>query len=168
MLASVSNPMSSVVKRVQRSLLSADELEVRSLYQHLITSWNERDSIGFASGFANDGELVESDGVHVTGPNEIEAHLRRIFSERLTGRSVGKVRRVELLSPSVTLLTGISGTIPVGRLTFETELNVIQTLVAVNRDHRGWRIILFQNTPAPYHGRPDLAQEMTEELQDVL
>jgi hypothetical protein len=31
-----------------------------------------------------------------------------------------------------------------------------------------WRIELFQNTPAQFHGRPELVSEMTAELQQQL
>jgi hypothetical protein len=44
---------------------------------------------------------------------------------------------------------------------------VIQTLIAVKRDGQ-WRIVLFQNTPAQLHGRPELVQAMTEELRQLL
>ena len=46
-------------------------------------------------------------------------------------------------------------------------VNAIQSLVAVTRDGR-WRIALFQNTPAQFHGRPELAQQLTEELRQLL
>ena len=38
---------------------------------------------------------------------------------------------------------------------------------AVKRAGR-WRIILFQNTPAQFHGRPELAQQLTDELRELL
>lgn len=31
-----------------------------------------------------------------------------------------------------------------------------------------FKIEVFQNTPAAYHGRPDLAEQLTEELTEVL
>jgi hypothetical protein len=31
-----------------------------------------------------------------------------------------------------------------------------------------WRIALFQNTPAQFHGRPELAKALTEELRQLL
>jgi hypothetical protein len=33
--------------------------------------------------------------------------------------------------------------------------------------HPMGRIVLFQNTPAQFHGRPELVEEMTRELQAV-
>jgi hypothetical protein len=46
-------------------------------------------------------------------------------------------------------------------------VNTIQTLIAV-RAAGNWRIALFQNTPAQFHGRLELAQALTEELQQLL
>ncbi|WP_343423123.1 hypothetical protein [Candidatus Flexifilum breve] len=31
-----------------------------------------------------------------------------------------------------------------------------------------WQIALFQNTPAQFHGRPDLAEALTSELRALL
>jgi hypothetical protein len=45
--------------------------------------------------------------------------------------------------------------------------NAVQTLVVVRRDDR-WRIALFQNTPAQFHGRPHLSEALTEELRQLL
>ncbi|HEY7975098.1 MAG TPA: DUF4440 domain-containing protein, partial [Ktedonobacterales bacterium] len=51
--------------------------------------------------------------------------------------------------------------------TINPTLNAIQTLIVCQRDGV-WRIALFQNTPAQFHGRPDLVAQMTDELQQLL
>ena len=62
--------------------------------------------------------------------------------------------------------------VPPGQRTLNTAVNAVQTLVA--EEHAGsWRIVLFQNTPALYHGRPQLAERHTSErhtseLQELL
>ena len=43
-------------------------------------------------------------------------------------------------------------------------LNAVQSMVAVQKGG-SWKIALFQNTPAAYHQRPDLAKQLTEELR---
>jgi len=46
-------------------------------------------------------------------------------------------------------------------------VNAIQTLVAVCNDGE-WRVALFQNTPAAFHGRPELAEALSAELREEL
>ena len=41
--------------------------------------------------------------------------------------------------------------------------NAVQSLVAADG-----RIVLFQNTPAQYHGRPELAEAHTAEIRAAL
>jgi hypothetical protein len=56
--------------------------------------------------------------------------------------------------------------IPRGQSELNPNVNAIQTLTAVKHASL-WRIELFQNTPAQFHGRPDLAQQLTEELRQA-
>lgn len=55
----------------------------------------------------------------------------------------------------------------VGGTEINPDVNAHQTLVAVQKDGK-WQIQLFQNTPAQFHGRPELVEQMTEELRQVL
>jgi hypothetical protein len=64
----------------------------------------------------------------------------------------------------VAMLRAVSGVIPAGQSDLNPALNAQQTLIAIKRDGV-WRIALYQNTPAQFHGRPDLAQRLTEELR---
>jgi uncharacterized protein (TIGR02246 family) len=152
----------------QRVLQSTTDIEIRDLYLRLIESWNERSPNKFAGLFSDEGVLIGFDGSQAIGALEIERYLCEIFSDPMIGRYVGKVKHVQLLSPSVGLLSAMSGMIPPGRLDIEPKLNAVQTVVAVNRGDMRWRVMLFQNTPALFHGRPELIQKMTEELQELL
>ena len=49
----------------------------------------------------------------------------------------------------------------------EAAVNAIQILVAARRDGQ-WRIELFQNTPAAFHGRPEASEVLTAELRAAL
>jgi len=40
-------------------------------------------------------------------------------------------------------------------------------MVVVKSDGQ-WRIAVFQNTPAQFHGRPELVKKMTDELRQLL
>jgi len=57
--------------------------------------------------------------------------------------------------------------VPPGKSDLNPAVNAVQTLVAARQDSR-WRIAVFQNTPAAFHGRPELSERLTEELRQVL
>jgi hypothetical protein len=57
--------------------------------------------------------------------------------------------------------------VPAGRSDIEPRLNAVQSLVVVKGEGR-WRIALLQTTPAQFHGRPELVDELTEELRRLL
>jgi uncharacterized protein (TIGR02246 family) len=93
--------------------------------------------------------------------------MDRIFGDHQTAVYVAKVREVRFLAPSVALLRAVAGMVPIGHTDLNPAVNAIQSLVAVKHGEH-WRIALFQNTPAQFHGRPELVEQMTEELRQVL
>lgn len=146
---------------------SGDESAVRALYRRLLASWNARDAANFAASFVDDAEVIGFDGSQMTGRAEIEATLRQIFADHETGAYVGIIRSVRLLASEVAMLRAVSGVIPAGQSDLNSALNAHQALIAVKLDG-DWRITLYQNTPAQFHGRPDLAQRLTDELREAL
>ena len=145
----------------------SDEAEVRSLYQRLLDAWNKRDVAAYAALFEDRANVVGFDGSQMTGRSEIETTLAQIFAHHQTASYVSKVREVRLLTPDVAILRAVVGMVPPGQTDINPAVNAIQSLTAVKRDGR-WRIALFQNTPAQFHGRPELAQQLTEELRQHL
>jgi len=145
----------------------SDEAEVRSLYQRLLDAWNKRDAAAYAALFEDGANVVGFDGSQMTGRSEIETTLAQIFAHHQTASYVSKVREVRLLTPDVAILRAVVGMVPPGQNDLNPAVNAIQTLVALRRDGR-WQIALFQNTPAQFHGRPELAQQLTEELRQLL
>jgi uncharacterized protein (TIGR02246 family) len=103
----------------------------------------------------------------MNGRAEIESGIRQIFTDHQTAAYVWKIRDVRLLSPEVAVLRAVAGMVPPGQLDLNPAVNTIQTLVAAKYDGQ-WRIALFQNTPAQFHGRPELVQQLTKELQQLL
>lgn len=85
----------------------------------------------------------------------------------MTSAYIGNVREVRFLSPAVAILRAVVGMVPHGKTDINPATNAIQSLVAVKRNGQ-WRIALFQNTPAQFHGRPDLVEPLTEELRQML
>lgn len=148
--------------------LPADETAaLTDVYEQLLARWNARDAGAYAALFAPDGNIVGFDGSQMDGPVAIATHLGQIFADHLTPTYVAKVREVRLLTPDVALLRAVSGLVPRDKGGLNPAANAIQSLVAVRRDGV-WRIALFQNTPAQFHGRPELAEQLTAELRELL
>lgn len=147
--------------------MPADEAEVRALYRGWLDSWNQRDAGAFAALFAEDGNAVGFDGSTINGRAEIEAQIRQIFADHQTAAYVGKIREVRFLALDVAILRAVAGMVPPGQSDLNPAVNAVQTLVAAKHDGQ-WRIALTQNTPAQFHGRPELSQALTEELRQLL
>jgi hypothetical protein len=57
--------------------------------------------------------------------------------------------------------------VPPGKAELNPSVNAVQSLVVIGR-RADVRIALLHNTPAAFHGRPELASQLTLELTDVL
>jgi uncharacterized protein (TIGR02246 family) len=146
---------------------SANDNAVRTLYHHLLRGWNSRDAEAFAALFTEDGSIIGFDGSIIDGRREIASQIGAIFASHQTPAYIAKIRSVRLLSAEVALLRAIVGMPTLMPSLINSTLNSIQTLVAHKRDGV-WQVAHFQNTPAQFHGRPDLVAQMTEELQRLL
>ena len=144
-----------------------DEKEVGLLYQELLKRWNKRKASEMTDLFAEDGNLVGFDGSQINGRSEARSVLSQIFADHQTASYLGIVKEVRLLSPDVAILRAVAGMIPPGQLDINPEVNAVQTLVALKRQNK-WSIAPFQNTPAAFHGRPELSERLTEELRQAL
>jgi uncharacterized protein (TIGR02246 family) len=146
---------------------TAADRETRELYRRLLETWDKRNARDFALLFAPDGNIVGFDGTQVFGQAEIGAHLSEIFSHHQTAHYVSIVREVRSLTEGATILSAVAGMVPPGKDDINPEVNAVQTLVATRKSGT-WKIALFQNTPAAFHGRPDAAKKLTEELRAAL
>jgi uncharacterized protein (TIGR02246 family) len=144
-----------------------DEVTILQLYQQLLQAWNQQDAIGFANFFSDTGVVIGFDGSQMTGQPAIEKELKIIFSNHPTGRYVSKVRSVNQMNDRCILLNAVAGMIPAGAAMINPAINAVQTLLAVKKDSL-WYIELFQNTPAQFHGRPELTVSLTNELNSLL
>lgn len=143
------------------------ENPVRSLYASLLDEWNRRNADGFARLFAEDGSVVGFDGSQMNGRSEIRAVLGSIFKDHPSASYVSVVREVRYLGGETVLLRAAVGMVPPGASDINPEVNAIQSLVAVKLA-QGWRIALVHNTPAAFHGRPDVGEKLTEEIRAAL
>lgn len=140
--------------------------EITELYQRLINAWNKRDASGMAELFMDEGEMIGFDGSLASGNNGVFTHLEPIFASYPTPPFVSKIKDIRSLgSANAAILRAIVGMVPPGREELEPSLNAHQTLVAVKVEGK-WLIEVFQNTPARYDGRPELIEEMTNELKE--
>lgn len=146
---------------------ATDDASVSALYYALLESWNRRDAAAYAALFAEDGSVVGFDGSQMNGREEIEVSLRQIFADHQTAAYVGKIRETRFLSPTIAVVRAVVGMVPPGQSEINPAVNAIQGVVAVRRDGE-WRIALAQNTPAQFHGRPELAAALTDELRQLL
>lgn len=140
---------------------------IRALYEGLITCWNNHKADDYAALFIGDGHIVGFDGSVIDGQTEIQSHLSGIFTDHVTAAYIGKIREISFLTEDSALLRAVVGMIPPGQSDINPATNAIQSMVAVKQEGR-WRIALFHNTPAQFHGRPDLAQALTAELRELL
>ncbi|MBS1913913.1 MAG: SgcJ/EcaC family oxidoreductase [Bacteroidetes bacterium] len=140
---------------------------VGEIYRKLLDAWNRRSAAGMAELFEVDGNVVGFDGSPVNGRGEIESTMAAIFANHPTGAYVAKIREVRLPLPGVGIVRAIVGMVPQDGTDINPAVNAIQTLVAVRHDD-GWRIALFQNTPAQFHGRPEMVAQITAELRELL
>jgi uncharacterized protein (TIGR02246 family) len=144
-----------------------DPVPVAGLYDRVLEGWNAKSGDDFAAPFADDGEVVGFDGSQSVGRAEIAAEMARIFADHATGTYVGKVEGISLLGSEVAVLRAVGGMVAAGRSDLEPKLNAVQRLVAELRGGE-WRIVLYQNTPARFDGRPELVEHMTEQLREEL
>ena len=144
-----------------------DEDKVLALYKELIHQWNEKQGPGMASLFSERGSLIGFDGSQVNTIKEIEAHLTPIFAQYPTARFVHIVREIRALGSDTALLRANVGMVPRGYADINPAVNAVQTMVAI-KENSHWKVALFQNTPAAFHGRPEDAEKLSEELRAVL
>jgi uncharacterized protein (TIGR02246 family) len=144
-----------------------EEIGVFNLYKELLKSWNEQQADNYGELFTEDASVIGFDGSQMNGSYEITESIRAIFAGHRTNNYVSKVREIRFLTPEVVLLRAVAGMHPAGSSEIKPDVNAIQSLVAIKKNG-SWRIALFHNTPAQFHGRPELKEGLTKELQELL
>ena len=139
--------------------------DVVALYLTLLRRWNAQDAAGMASLFAPMGHVVGFDGSEIDGRDGIEASMRDIFTHHKTPSYVGKVRSVRFVD-GLAIVRAVAGMGIAGEDDLNPDLNTVQTLVASQVDG-AWRVELFHNTPAAFHGRENARERLTAELREV-
>ena len=138
-----------------------------ALYRRLIDGWNAHDADAMGAALLADSLVIGFDGSQMLGREEVVTGLSDVFADHEVARYVVKVRSVTPLGTDVVLLHAVAGMVPPGASEIVPERNSIQTVVAC-RTGGDWSVALFQTTPAQFHGRPELSQALTAELNQEL
>ncbi|SAK40748.1 hypothetical protein AWB77_00262 [Caballeronia fortuita] len=139
----------------------------RHVYFGLLDDWNRQDAAAMAARFTERGSLIGFDGSAIDGRTCIEAHLQPIFAQHPTPRFVAKVREVRRMANGQTLLLrAVAGMWPRDSTALEPSLNTLQSMVLSLCDGV-YRIEMFQNTPAAFHGRPEESDKLSAELRAI-
>ncbi len=137
--------------------------EVSALYHDLLAAWNARDANAMANCFLPDGLSVGFDGSSMRGREVIETQLRAIWADHQTPAYTGLVQDVRLISDDVAVLSAVSGLAAEDAPEINAALSSMQAMTARNTPD-GWRVALWQNTPAAFHGRDEDRDALTREL----
>jgi uncharacterized protein (TIGR02246 family) len=156
-----------ILPHVRRERVAGMVDEIEDLYRVVIGAWNNGDGEAMARPFAPDGTVIGFDGSVHSGRETIAANMNDIFRDHPTGRYVTKVEEIRSLGPDAALLRAIAGLVPPGQRRVNADVNAHHTVVGQRRDSR-WELVLYQNTPAQFHGRPDLVEAMTAQLQEIV
>ncbi len=138
-----------------------------ALYQSLLQQWNKRQASGMAGLFASNGILIGFDGSQLNGQREIYIVLDEIFSNFPTAAYISIVKEIRVLSDSSVVLTAVVGMVAEGHSDISPEVNAVQSMTAMLEDGK-WRVALLQSTPAAFHGRPEMAEQLSADLRHVL
>ncbi|MFI5421014.1 MAG: SgcJ/EcaC family oxidoreductase [Nitrososphaerales archaeon] len=142
-------------------------IAIECLYGASLDAWNKRYPKEYSALFTADADLIGFGGSQMKGKAEIECELRKIFASHQTATYVRKIQEIRFPATDVAVLTAIVGMVPPGKADIAPAVNSIQSLVAV-KEGEVWHIALFQNTPAQFHGRPELSENLTRELPYIL
>ena len=146
---------------------NTDEDLVRALYNKLVEQWNKRSATGFAGLFVSNGSMVGFDGSQLNGQSQIYEVFADIFGNFPTAAYITIIKDVRLLSPDSAVLLAVAGMVPQGADDISPAVSAVQSLTAV-KELEQWRIALVQNTPAAFHGRPELGEQLSSDLRFAL
>jgi uncharacterized protein (TIGR02246 family) len=147
--------------------MKSTEKELELLYKELLVCWNNADAHAYASLFTENANVIGFDGSQMNGKAQIESALGEIFKDHKVASYISVVEEVRPVGNNAYLLRAVAGMVPPGDDEIKQERNAIQSLLAVKKHHT-FLIELFHNTPAVFHGRPDLSEKLTMRLRAEL
>jgi uncharacterized protein (TIGR02246 family) len=136
----------------------------RATYRQLLVAWNERDARTFSTLFGADGVMIGYDGSSAEGAEAIVDHLEPIFTNHPTATYLAHVIDVREIGSGLVMVRAMAGMVPPGENQVNPSVNALHTVLLRTSDGEP-SIVLFQNTPAQYHGRQDLSDEHLKTLE---
>lgn len=141
--------------------------EIIALYHAVLEQWNQRNAAGMTALFAKDGTYVGFDGSQLNGQKELYEVMDEIFGNFPTAAYVSIVKDVRMLGESAAVLLAVVGMVAQGHTDITPSVNALHALTAVMEEGK-WRVAVLQTTPAAYHGRPELSEQLTADLRAAL
>lgn len=143
---------------------TADKNAIQDLYNAYLKAWNARNAKAIAALTTEDCLIIGFDGSTMHSSSEVENAIGQIFRDHQTSVYVGIVQDVHFLTDDVGVLSSHAGMVPRGQNTIKADVNTIQVLTAIRQSDK-WKIAALQNTPAAFHGTPEMVAEFTAALQ---
>lgn len=137
------------------------------VYTRMLEAWNRRGAAAFAALFTPAGLAISFDGSQMEGLSAIEEQLASVFAHHQTASYVAKVRGVRRVGADTVLQNAAVGMVPPGGTAIDPAVNALRSVLVIG-DGEAPRIALLQTTPAAFHGRPHLVEELTAEVSEVL
>ena len=139
---------------------------ILALYRGILDGWNARDAQAMIQPLAPDATVIGFDGSVHSGRDEIASQMAQLFHDHPTARYVADVEVVREVGPAACVLRAAAGLLPPSTSTIRADVNAYHTVVAEQVAGRWW-VVLHQNTPAQFHGRPHRVEQMTKRLQEL-
>lgn len=135
------------------------------LYHQLIDAWNGRNAEKFAALFSSEAICVGFDGSEMFGNAQIKSQLSAIFEGHPTAEYVTLVQESGPLTKDALLVRAHVGMVPPGKDKIDPAKNAIQIMI-VDLTNGKNEIVVFQNTPAQFHGREEDSKWFTQQLEE--
>jgi uncharacterized protein (TIGR02246 family) len=145
----------------------ASEKSIRALYLSWVEAWNARNAESMRSIISSEINMIGFDGSQMNGRDDVITQITDIFKSFPTGEFTVVIEQVRFIDENNAVLRALAGIIPRGYKDINPSVNALQTMTA-HQVNGQWLIEIFQNTPAAFHGRPELQQEVTRKLREGL
>ena len=124
---------------------SADDQEIRRLFDRLLDAWTRGDARAYGWTFTSDVDYVPYDGSRVGGRQAVVDSHDHLFRGVLHGSAlVGKVETIRYVHPDVAVVHTFGSVLMPWRSKLPARRLSRQTVVAV-RTSEGWRFTAFHN-----------------------